>query len=151
MKKILVVGAGGFIGGFICSEALRRGYATWAGVRPSTSRRYLDLPGINIVDLDYGDARELARQLQQAAPEGGWDEIIYNLGATKALNFGDFNKINFEYLRTFAETLAHTGLMPRKFLFMSSLSALGLADEKNYTPIDSSTIPHPNTRYGLSK
>ena len=151
MKKILVVGAGGFIGGFICSEALRRGYATWAGVRPSTSRRYLDLPGINIVDLDYGDARELARQLQQAAPEGGWDEIIYNLGATKALNFGDFNKINFEYLRTFADTLARTGLMPRKFLFMSSLSALGLADEKNYTPIDSSTIPHPNTRYGLSK
>ena len=29
LKKILVTGAGGFIGGFIVEEALRRGYETW--------------------------------------------------------------------------------------------------------------------------
>ena len=31
--KILITGAGGFIGGFIVEEALSRGYETWAGVR----------------------------------------------------------------------------------------------------------------------
>lgn len=150
-KTLLVVGAGGFIGGFICSEGIRRGFDTYAGVRESTSRHYLSDPALHIVDFDYDSPSELGRQLREAAPEGGWDLIIYNLGATKALNFGDFNRINFEYLRNFTEALERNKLMPRKFLFMSSLSALGLADEKNYTPIDSSTVPHPNTRYGLSK
>ena len=30
--KILITGAGGFIGGFIVEEALSRGYETWAGL-----------------------------------------------------------------------------------------------------------------------
>ena len=150
-KTLLVVGAGGFIGGFICGEGLRRGFDTYAGVRESTSRRYLGDPALHIVDFDYDSPSDLGRQLREAAPEGGWDMIIYNLGATKALNFGDFNRINFEYLRNFTEALERNKLMPEKFLYMSSLSALGEADEKNYTPIDSTTVPHPNTRYGLSK
>ena len=33
MKKILITGASGFIGGFLVKEALERGYETWAGVR----------------------------------------------------------------------------------------------------------------------
>ncbi len=150
-KTLLVVGAGGFIGGFICGEGLRRGFDTYAGVRESTSRRYLGDPALHIVDFDYDSPSDLGRQLREAVPEGGWDMIIYNLGATKALNFGDFNRINFEYLRNFTEALERNKLMPEKFLYMSSLSALGEADEKNYTPIDSTTVPHPNTRYGLSK
>ena len=150
-KTLLVVGAGGFIGGFICGEGLRRGFDTYAGVRESTSRRHLGDPALHIVDFDYDSPSDLGRQLRDAAPEGGWDMIIYNLGATKALNFGDFNRINFEYLRNFTEALERNKLMPEKFLYMSSLSALGEADEKNYTPIDSTTVPHPNTRYGLSK
>ncbi len=40
-KKILVVGAGGFIGGFIAGRALDKGYETWVAVRESTSRSYL--------------------------------------------------------------------------------------------------------------
>lgn len=150
-KKILIVGAGGFIGGFIASEALRRGMATWAGVRPSTSRRYLSDPAIKTVDFDYDDPEALAATLRAVAPEGGWDYIIYNLGATKCANFADFNRINYQYLRNFTGALQAAGLVPRRFLYMSSLSALGPGDEKNYTPIDSSAIPAPNTRYGLSK
>lgn len=42
-------------------------------------------------------------------------------------------------------------MLPERFLFMSSLSALGPGDEKNYTPLSGATIPHPDTRYGLSK
>ena len=151
-KSILIVGAGGFIGGFIASEALRRGFATWAGVRSSTSRRYLSDPAIHIVDFDYDDTEALERQLREAAPDGrAWDYIIYNLGATKCANFADFNRINYQYLRNFTTALMSAGLLPSRFLYMSSLSALGPGDEKNYTPMDSTIIPAPNTRYGLSK
>ena len=48
LKKILVTGAGGFIGGFIVEEALRRGYETWAGVRASTNKEYLNDENIKL-------------------------------------------------------------------------------------------------------
>ncbi|MDE6541687.1 MAG: NAD-dependent epimerase/dehydratase family protein [Muribaculaceae bacterium] len=151
-KTLLIVGAGGFIGGFIAGEALRRGYETWAGVRASTSRRWLTQPELHTVDFDYDDPDAVEATLRAAAPSpSGWDYIIWNLGATKCANFADFNRINFEYVRTFVEALRRTGMMPERFLYMSSLSALGPGDEKTYAPLSSATIPAPNTRYGLSK
>ena len=36
-KRVLVIGAGGFIGGFMAKESLNRGYETWVAVRESTS------------------------------------------------------------------------------------------------------------------
>ena len=151
-KSILIIGAGGFIGGFIANEALRRGYDTWVGVRESTSRRYLTDPKLKFVVLDYDDPEAMAGELKKAAPESGrWDYMIWNLGATKCANFADFNRINYMYLRDFVLMIEREQMVPERFLFMSSLSALGMADEKNYTPITSATIPNPNTRYGLSK
>ncbi len=151
-KKLLVVGAGGFIGGFIAEEGLRRGFETYVAIRETTSRRYLTDERLHFVVLDYGDEELMAKTLNEALSEGEkWDFIIYNLGATKCANFFDFNRINFLYLRSFVEVLHDIDKVPNRFLFMSSLSALGLGDEKNYTPISSSTIPNPNTRYGLSK
>lgn len=151
-KTILIIGAGGFIGGFIAAEALRRGYDTWVGVRATTSRRYLDDPRLHFAVFDYDDPEAVRATLRQAAPETGrWDYIIWNLGATKCANFSDFNLINFMYPRTFVNLLIEMDMVPDKFLYMSSLSALGPADEKTYTPITSRTVPDPNTRYGLSK
>lgn len=152
-KKVLIVGAGGFIGGFIAAESLRRGYETWAAVRESTSRRFLTDERLHFVVLDYDNPELLARQLAEALPEGErWDYIVYNLGATKCTDFSGFNTINFEYLRTFIGALTATpALIPERFLYMSSLSALGPGDEKGYAPMTGSMIPSPNTRYGVSK
>lgn len=150
---LLVVGAGGFIGGFIVAEGLRRGFDVYAAVRESTSRRYLTDSAIKFVVLDYDDPKALADALAAAAPQGKpWDSIIYNLGATKAARFGDFNRINYGYLRNFVGALEEISLVPRRFLYMSSLSALGpVAEGAAYEPITSKSIPRPNTRYGLSK
>jgi len=151
-KTILIIGAGGFIGGFIAAEALRRGYDVWAGVRESTSRRYLTDPRLHFAVFDYDDTGAVREALHANAPEAGrWDFIIWNLGATKCARFGDFNLINFMYPRTFVGLLREEGMVPDRFLYMSSLSALGPADERGYTPITSRTVPDPNTRYGLSK
>ena len=145
--KVLIVGAGGFIGGFIAREALSRGYETWCGVRESTSRRYLTDPALKFITLDYDDPQKLTEQLK----DGQWDYVVYNLGATKCVNFSDFNQINYVYLRNFCEAMINNNLHPAKFLYMSSLSAIGPGDEKNYSPLTNSMIPQPNTRYGLSK
>ena len=52
MAKILVTGAGGFIGSFIVDKALSEGYETWAGFRASTNRGYLPNPDIRLISLD---------------------------------------------------------------------------------------------------
>lgn len=147
-----MVGAGGFVGGFLVEEGLRRGYEVWAGIRASTSRKYLADSGIKFLELDFDSPQNMETALSEALPEGErWDWIVYNLGATKCLSFSDFSKINYEYLRLFTDTLASSGKVPEKLLYMSSLSAVGPGDEKGYTPFSEKDIPHPNTRYGASK
>ena len=151
-KRILVVGAGGFVGGFVVEEGLKRNYEVWAGVRETTSRKYLGDSRIKFLTLDFDNPDSIIASLEQALPENEkWDWIIYNLGATKALSFSDFSKINYDYLRYFIEALKQCGKMPEKFLYMSSLSAMGAGDEKNYTPFTEKHIPSPNTKYGASK
>lgn len=147
MKKVLIVGAGGFIGGFIAAEALRRGYETWCGVRESTSRRWLTDPALKFINLNYEDIDALTASLEGLE----WDYIVYNLGATKCVNFMDFNRINYVFLRNFVEAMEAAGVKPAKMVYISSLSALGPGDEKGYSPMTGDMIPRPNTRYGLSK
>lgn len=146
--RLLVIGAGGFIGGFIAEEGLRRGMDVTVAVRKSTSRRYLTDQRLHFLVLDYDDPTSLTATFERSTP---WDYVIYNLGATKAVNYGDFKRVNFEYLRRICEVLKSTGRAPKRLLFMSSLSAIGPGDEKNYTPLDANTVPAPNTRYGQSK
>lgn len=147
-KRLLVVGAGGFIGGFIASEGLRRGMEVTAAVRQTTSRRYLADPRLSFLVLDYDDAEAMRADLSQ---QQKWDYIIYNLGATKAVNYLDFKRVNTDYLKRFVELLKELDMVPHRFLMMSSLSVLGPGDEKNYTPLDSKMVPAPDTRYGRSK
>ncbi|MDE6811894.1 MAG: NAD-dependent epimerase/dehydratase [Muribaculaceae bacterium] len=151
-RRVLVVGAGGFAGGFIVEEALRRGLEVWAGVRSSTSRKYLTDARIQFVEFDFDNPSTLARTMSEALPEGeSWDWIVYNLGATKCLRFADFNRINYEYLRDFIGALKSSGKRPEKLLYISSLSAVGPVSEKEPRPITERDIPQPNTRYGASK
>ena len=61
MKRILVVGAGGFTGGFIVGEGLRRGYEVWAGVRASTSRAFLQDSRIHFLETGFPEQRKSVR------------------------------------------------------------------------------------------
>ena len=152
MKKVLVVGAGGFAGGFIVEEGLRRGCDVYAGVRESTARTYLADPAIKFTVFDFDDPESLKSTLLEAMPgEEKWDWIVYNLGATKAISFSDFSKINYEYLRNFLTALKEAGKVPEKFLMMSSLSVHGPGHEKDGGKFRETDIPSPNTKYGASK
>lgn len=153
MKRVLIVGAGGFIGGFIARRALDLGLEVWCALRESTSRRFLDDPRFKFVILDYDSPQSIAQGLLAATDNASWhwDWIVYNLGATKVNNYADFNRINCVYLQNFITALRDSTLMPDRMLYMSSLSALGPHDETGYTPYTDSVIPSPDTRYGTSK
>ena len=152
MKSILITGAGGFIGGFLVEEALKRGYDTWAAVRSTTSREFLKDDRIHFIELDYEEEENLEKTLaDHKAERGRWDYIVHNLGVTKSTNYLDFERVNYGYLRTLVDALQDTDMVPDVFLMMSSLSVMGPGDEKTYQPIMPTDVPMPNTFYGVSK
>lgn len=151
-KKILITGASGFIGSTIVDKALALGYETWAGIRERSSRAYLQDERIRFIDLAYHDKKRLTEQLREfATEEGRFDYIVHVAGLTKALRKTDFDRVNYEQTRHFAEALIEAGVVPDTFVLMSSLSALGVGDEIGYTPITCDLQPNPNTVYGKSK
>ena len=152
MKSILITGAGGFIGGFLVEEALRRGYDTWAAVRSTTSREFLTDERIHFIELDYTDQDRLEETLRDHMGEWGkWDYVVHNLGVTKSTNYLDFEQVNYGYLKALADAMRVTNMTPDVFLLMSSLSVMGPGDEETYQPFNSSDVPLPNTFYGVSK
>ncbi len=151
-KRILITGAGGFIGGYLVAAALEKGYETWAAVRSTTSREFLTDERIHFIELDFTDDEALASTLRgHVAEHGLWHHVVHNLGATKCTNYLDFERINYGYLRSLVETLRDIEAMPEHLVLISSLSVMGPGDERNYTPFKSSDVPQPNTRYGTSK
>jgi nucleoside-diphosphate-sugar epimerase len=151
-KRILITGASGFIGSFLIEKALEKGYETWAGIRKSSSREYLQDKRIQFIDLPFHDKGKLTGDLCKFATEHGkFDYIIHNAGVTKCLNHSDFDKVNFQYTANFIDALRAADAVPEKFILMSSLSAYGLGDEINYIPLKITDTPNPNTAYGKSK
>ena len=63
MESILITGASGFIGSFIVEEALKRKFGVWAGIRPTSSKKYLKNRKIHFLELDFAHPNELRAQL----------------------------------------------------------------------------------------
>ena len=64
IEKILITGASGFIGSFIVEEALKRGFETWAAVRMSSSKEYLQDERIHFIELNMSSKEQLVEQLR---------------------------------------------------------------------------------------
>lgn len=152
--KILVTGASGFIGSFIVEEALRRGHETWAGIRATSSRSYLQQPGTRFAELDLGNADTLRSQLRalKAGMGAPWDYVVHAAGATKSRDRQGFYRTNLDGTRNLVEALRAEGMMPRRLVFISSLSIFGaIREQQPYTEILDTDTPQPNTAYGQSK
>lgn len=118
--RILITGASGFIGSFLCEEAMKRGFDTWAGMRTHSNKRWLNMSGLNFITLDLTDRNVLKQQLCGQH----FDVVVHAAGATKCLRKEDFDLHNFQCTQNLVETMAELGEMPQQFIYMSSLSAI---------------------------
>ena len=156
VKSILVTGASGFIGSFICSEGLERGMEVWAGMRRTSSSQYLKDERLKFAELDLGNYDALCKQLRAYKKDmggRGWDYVVHAAGATKSLKREGFFKTNTEGTKNLVRALIAEGMVPSRFVFVSSLSIFGAIREEPYPyePIRETDIPRPNTAYGESK
>ena len=146
--KILITGASGFIGSFIVEEALSRGFDTWAAVRRSSSREYLQDKRIHFIELNLSSKEQLVEQLKGHE----FDYVVHAAGVTKCINKQDFHRINTEGTKNLVMALRELAMPLKKFVFVSSLSVFGaIREQQPYEEIRETDTPMPNTAYGKSK
>jgi nucleoside-diphosphate-sugar epimerase len=151
--KILVTGASGFIGSFIVEHALTEGMEVWAGIRSTSSHRYLNNDHIHFIELDFDNPDQLNKQLlSHFATNGKWDYIVHAAGATKCLHRKDFFETNTKGTKNLMKALIACDMPPEMFVYISSLSVFGpVREQQPYTDIMDADTPMPDTAYGESK
>jgi len=148
MAKILITGASGFIGSFIVEEALRRGMDTWAAVRKSSSRQFLQDERVHLIQLNLSSEEDLKKQLEGHV----FDYVVHAAGVTKCLHKEDFYRVNTAGTKHLVNALMALQMPLNRFVEISSLSVYGpVREQQPYEAIREHDDPMPNTAYGRSK
>ncbi|KAF0242706.1 MAG: NAD-dependent epimerase [Chitinophagaceae bacterium] len=151
MPNILITGASGFIGSFLVETALQKGYTTFAGVRNSSSKAYLNHANLYLLELDFSNQLVLENQLSTCAKEyGRFDFVVHVAGLTKSIFPQAYFDVNLGNTQRFVQALINTGLTPNKFIFISSLASYG-PGVVGGAPITIAQKQAPVTAYGKSK
>jgi nucleoside-diphosphate-sugar epimerase len=145
-KKVLITGASGFVGYHLIEEALKADLEVYAAIRPSSDQSHLSEFHIQYVNLNYNDVSALT----QALEDKQYNYIIHAAGTTKAKAKADYELVNAAYTRNLAIAALEANINLEKFVFVSSLAALGPITDLS-AEIHDDTPPRPVTNYGASK
>lgn len=146
-KRVLITGASGFIGYHLIEAAQKEGLEVHAAVRRSSNAEHLKPLNPVFVYPELSDKNALKKLLT----ESNYSYIIHAAGATRAKNSQAYNAVNADYTRMLAEAALEAGIPLERFVFLSSLAALGPLPYDRAQPITEETEPLPITSYGKSK
>ena len=145
-EKVLITGATGFVGYHLINQAILAGLDVYAAVRQQSDTSHLDSTKVSYVSLDYSSVEGLRDVLEKHQ----FQYIIHAAGITKAKDQAVYNKINAEYSRNLGLAISTVNYKVKKFVFLSSLAALGPLKNLSEKLQDKSKA-HPVTSYGASK
>jgi dihydroflavonol-4-reductase len=141
--NVLVTGGTGFIGSALVEQLRRRGDDVVSVAKDRLNLSWLESLGVRVVMGDLNDSN-------------GWDHIlagvecVYHLaGVTRAQSSRDYYEGNHHTTRRLLERCVRHGNRLQRFLYVSSLSAVGPAIDGR--PVDEATPFHPVSHYGISK
>jgi nucleoside-diphosphate-sugar epimerase len=145
--RVLITGASGFVGYHLISAAIDAGMEVHAAVRATSKISQLQHFNLRYVIPDYTDQDSLCELLERYQ----YNYIIHAAGITRARTLEEFNTVNAEYTRNLAMAARKADIPLEKFVFISSLAAVGPIPYDAVWPIPDGAAANPVTKYGMSK
>jgi UDP-glucose 4-epimerase len=145
-ERVLITGASGFVGYHLILAALENNLEVFAAVRKTSKIDHLKNLNVQYVYLEFNDLPALKKNLQ----EKQYHYIIHAAGITRARSANEYNRVNAEYTNNLARAASAIGNNFKKFVFISSLAAIGPLHHLNDI-ITEESFPQPVTAYGRSK
>jgi len=143
MMRILITGAGGFVGAAVAKAAVGAGHDVVALVRNDKSRLASVADRVSMQRVDLADAPAVAALLQSVKP----DIVVHSAweGVGGALRSGDIQLDNIRTTVGLADAAIAAGV--RKFVGIGSQAEYGRYDRK----IVETDLPQPTMLYGAAK
>lgn len=143
MRKVLVTGASGFIGGHVVHALRSQGIAVRCLVRKTSRLAFIEALAPELAFGDVTQPETLVRAIE------GVDTVVHCAGLTKAASRAEFLRINqFGSSNLYAVCKAQRHAI-RKIVHLSSLAALGPSIDGK--PVAEESLPRPVSDYGESK
>ncbi|QNK63766.1 NAD(P)-dependent oxidoreductase [Pedobacter sp. PAMC26386] len=145
-KRVLITGASGFVGYHLIAAAIASDLEVFAAVRLSSNIKHLQEFDIQYTNPDFNDIDLLKKELE----EKQYNYIIHASGITKAKTQEEYNLVNAVFTKNLALAAVAADIKLEKFIFVSSLAALGPLEDLSGL-IEDNSPAHPVTNYGASK
>lgn len=143
LRPVLVTGASGFIGWHVVRELRRLERPVRALVRADSQVQQLRSLGVEIYVGDLLQADSLAAAVK------GCSAVVHLAGAMQGADEEAYRRVNVDGTLNLLDAVAHHGRGLRRFIFASSLAAVGPA--RGSQPPDESVEPRPVGPYGRTK
>jgi len=151
VKRALVTGAAGFIGGYVVEEFVRAGWRVVAAVHGASSPRLAALARrgrVTVAGCDAGSLESLERAVNLAGPGGGRgpDAIVHCAG--RASDVGrdrEFRRTNYDSVRHLVKLTRDSGA--GRLVFVSTTDVYGLRDFSGESEDELPLDPFPRNPY----
>jgi len=141
--KAIVTGGTGFIGSYLVEKLVQKKYQVFCIAKDKMHSANLTSLGVNIILGDINDGIHWESILKDA------NYIFHLAGVTRAKKVSDYFEGNFMATRRMSQISAQMCHNLHRFIYVSSLAAVG--PSFNNTPVDEDSSYHPVSYYGQSK
>ncbi|MBS1553201.1 MAG: NAD(P)-dependent oxidoreductase, partial [Bacteroidetes bacterium] len=141
--KALITGATGFVGSHLADKLLEKNYEVYCLRRKTSSTKWLDGKNVKFVEGDLFSNESLENCIKDM------DYVFHVAGVVKSKTKEGFFRGNYDATKNLLDITDRVNKNIRKFIFVSSLAAVGPA--KTEAPVDENIKPEPITTYGISK
>lgn len=141
--KALVTGAAGFIGSHLAEALIKKGYEVTCIARETSDLRWIEHLDLEYIICDLADIESCAGKIRD------FDYIFHLAGVTKALSEKDYFLANAVLTRKLVQVAARENPKLKRFIYLSSLAAIGPSNDS--APVREDSAPAPVSIYGKSK
>ncbi len=142
-NRVLITGGTGFVGSHLLETLAPHPFRLRALVRKADDAARLSARGVECIRGDMSDTAALTRAVADV-------DVVFHIAAvTKAPTGAVYERVNGQGTRALIAAIRATPSCPRRFVYLSSLAAVGPARDGKPVRVDDQ--PRPLTAYGRSK